>query len=322
VFGAPDLAVPQDRGEQRFVTVQPNHEVVAYLDGADPGAAATLAHLAQRASAARGLVQTYSLSRASVYRAQESGLSIEEIRAFFAEHSRTALPDNVARSLQEWARGRDALSLGSNVILGLFPPAEENLFAERPQARRISPGAVVLDAKEAASVRHIKHSHDGRLPLPCWSVAEDGRVAVQPQANALAQARLTQFAEADEVGWRITAASVRRAFDRGTSLEQIRGWLKAHVVPPMPLLIAVALQNWVRPSPAFLGDVLLLQVPREHAVAVLASQRFEPLVLGHVPPDTFVVRAEKRAELKRLLTELGFALDACYRLRGPEPSES
>jgi hypothetical protein len=47
---------------------------------------------------------------------------------------------------------------------------------------------------------------------------------------------------------------------------------------------------------------------------IRTSVRFELLLLGHIPPNWFLVRPEQRAELERLLAELGFATGGRYRL--------
>jgi hypothetical protein len=59
----------------------------------------------------------------------------------------------------------------------------------------------------------------------------------------------------------------------------------------------------------------LLQITRPQARdAILRSTVFKPLLDGHIPPDWFIVRHDKSAELKRLLTQLGFSLKDAYRL--------
>ena len=64
--------------------------------------------MARRVSAPGERVQTFALSRESVYQALESGLTPEAIRDFLSRHSKTGLPDLVAHSLAEWGRKREA----------------------------------------------------------------------------------------------------------------------------------------------------------------------------------------------------------------------
>ena len=48
VFGAPERAVSEPTYEPKFLTVQPNHEILAYLNVADPRAVLPLAQMARR----------------------------------------------------------------------------------------------------------------------------------------------------------------------------------------------------------------------------------------------------------------------------------
>ena len=91
--------------------MQPNLEVVAYLDSADARQVCTLSRFAACASRADSPVQTFELRRDSLYRALESGMTLEEVRAFLTEHGKTELPANVERMLSEWAGRRESLVL-------------------------------------------------------------------------------------------------------------------------------------------------------------------------------------------------------------------
>src|SRR5262249_24062494 len=74
VFGAPELAADEPAHDPKFLTVQPNFDVQVYLNVADASAVWPLSQMARRTSTGAGLVQTFALTRESVYQAQESGL--------------------------------------------------------------------------------------------------------------------------------------------------------------------------------------------------------------------------------------------------------
>ena len=103
VFGAPEVEAAPEPGNARFLTVQPNLEIVAYLESADARQVCTLSRFAAGAPQASGPVQTFALRRESVYGALESGMTLDEVRAFLIEHGKTELPANV---------GHDALRMG------------------------------------------------------------------------------------------------------------------------------------------------------------------------------------------------------------------
>jgi hypothetical protein len=126
-------------------------------------------------------------------------------------------------------------------------------------------------------------------------------------------ARLGQFADPAEQNWRITAASVRRARERGIPAEQILGWLGEHLIDELPPIMETAIRNWSSPVRAFLGNLVVLQIAQPQAIAaILASQRLRRFLLEHVPPNWFIVQAEHQGELEQALTELGFSLNKLY----------
>jgi hypothetical protein len=315
VFGAPELATTPPEYDPKFLTIQPNFEVLAYLDAADPSAVWPLAQMARRASAAGGLVQTFALTRESVYQALESGLSLDEVRQFLLEHSKTGLPANVGQSLVEWGRRREALVLRTDVALAAHPPGQEDSLPGSSKARPVGDRFVILPRtaaraqKEGTVLDHRAFAH------PAWRVDEDGRVRVSEGADSVTLARLGQFADPDGKAWRITAASIGRARDRGIPAEQVLGWLHDHLTGALPPVVETAIRNWSRPAEVFLGSLVMLQVRQPQACAmILTSRQFQPLLLGHVAPDWFIVRPEKRAELEQLLAELGFTVGGAYQL--------
>jgi Helicase conserved C-terminal domain len=299
VFGAPEIRPPQKAHDAKFLTVQPNHEIVVYLDLAEASAVLPLAQMARRVSAAGGLVQTFALTRDGVYQALESGLELEEIQRFLIEHSNTGLPANVAYSIREWGNRRESMVLRTDVSLSMQP--------DKPPALLPKKSALPRGTGTALDHRHFAH--------PAWHVEEDGRVIVTKDADSVTLARLTQFADADGVEWRITAGSIRRARDRGIPAEQVLGWLNDHLAHVLPPIVETMIRNWFNPQRIFFGDLLMLQITQPQACAMLLSTpRFQAYFVGHIPPNWFLVQTEKRGEMERVLIELGFAVDGSYRL--------
>jgi hypothetical protein len=310
VFGAPELTAELEQ-DPKFLTVQPNYELQAYLDAADASAVWPLAQMARRTSAAGGLVQTFALTRESVYQALESGLTLEEIRKFLRDHSKTGLPDNVDQSLSEWGRRREALVLRSGVSLGAYPPGSADPFPDAARARRVGENFVLMPRKTARAGGDWVVVDHKQAPRARWKLDEEGRVRPAKDSDAVALARLAQFADPGADGWQVTAASVRRARERGIPAEQVLDWLGEYLGDEVPPIMVTAIRNWSSPARIFLGDLLMLRVLQPQAVAMmLGSKRFRPLLAGHVPPDWFIVPADRRRELEQLLGELGFAASA------------
>src|SRR5262249_8464583 len=63
VFGAPERRIIEAGPEGKFLTVQPNHDVLVYLDVADASAVWPLAQIGERTSSPGSRVQTFALTR-------------------------------------------------------------------------------------------------------------------------------------------------------------------------------------------------------------------------------------------------------------------
>ena len=286
VFGAPELPLAEPAHDPRFFTVQPNHEVVAYLKDADPAAAWQLVRMTRRVSSASGHVQTFALTRDSVYHALETGSTLEGMQQFLTRHSKTGLANNVARSLEEWCRHREALVLHTDVSLALFPSGSDNPFAGAHKHGIAGDRFMVVSGSALQTLpmspRVVNHANP---PEHTWRIDEEGRVHFTGVPDVLSLARLTQFADPHQQCRKITSASVRRARDQGIQADQILGWLAMHVDGDVPPLIQIAIGNWSKPAHVFLGDLLLLQVSQtEIAETIRSSTRLQPFLLGHIAP--------------------------------------
>jgi len=308
VFGAPEVELKKAAGAGPCLTVQPNHEILLYLDGADGEVVTTLGRIASRESAA-GLVQTFKLTRESVYAALEGGLTATAIESFLSSRSRSGLPANVSHSLAEWSRKREALVVRSAVAVGAGLPEGQCVLHGR------SAGSRFVVASQTAAKRRAKELYvpaESGTASRDWKVDEQGLVSPPGPMSLVGKARLRRFASFTEGRWQITSESVRAARDLGISADQILDWLGAHSSHEVPPILATAIRNWAgRRGGAFLGEVVLLQVHDPKAFdALRRSERLRPFVKGTLAPGCFVVAAEARKEAARLLRDLGFALDS------------
>ncbi len=315
VFGAPEVEIPDPKGREPFLTVQPNHEILAYLDTADAAQVATLSRIAARTSAAAGQVQTFALSRDTVYRALESGLTLEAIRSFLVDQGRTPLPNTVALALAEWTKKRESLVLRQNVTVAVAPRGAI-LPKVDSSARALGESATLL---APMTRKQVTHKFDGWLvldhggPLPrTWTADERGLIHVD-QGDSVSFVRLARIAERTPDGWRITEKSMAGARQKGMSAEQVLACLREHLIHGIPPLLETAIRNWMRRGSAFFGKLLLFRVVDPQAcAALLTSGAFRPFVARYIPPDWFIIHDDKAAEARRLLRELGFALrDDC-----------
>ncbi len=309
VFGAPDLDIAPVEPEPQFLTVQPNLEILVYLDQA---AASLVCHLAQFTShGAGGQVRTFTLARETVYGALESGLTLDGIESFLSQHSRTPVPDNVTRMLAEWAGKREALVLRTDVTLACRPTGKAV-----PKGRAIGDGMTLLPKMSDAKAKkdYPKWSIMNHRTVPrTWTVTELGQLR-DADMNSLSYQRLAEMADRGKAGWQLTPASITRARQQGVTVDRIIDWLHDHLRHDLPPLLEMAIRNWTGRTQAFSGKVQLLQVVDPAArEAILGSATFEPLLAAHIPPDWFVVHDAKAAEVKRLLKTLGFTMQDSYQ---------
>jgi hypothetical protein len=322
VFGAPESEVPREIANARFLTVQPNHEILAYLDTADSSQVSLLTRFTDRTSGAGGRVQMFAMRRETVYRGLESGLTSESIRQFLADQSRTPVPENVIRSLSEWSGKRESLVLRQHVTLALTPDGSHLPEAHAP-ARALGPACVILPAMSSNQAQ-VKFPDwkvfDHAAPFPATARVDERGVIHIERIDSVARILLSRIAELSGEGWQITRPSVARARQLGMNFEQILVELRLHLAHDIPPLLSTAIQNWAGRAPAvYVGKVLMLQVPRPDACqAILTSKAFEPLMTGYLPPNWFFIRDDKAAETKRLLRDLGFSLSDSQQPDGAE----
>lgn len=305
VFGAPEIEAVQKPEPSRFLTVQPNLEVVAYLESADARQICTLSRFAA-ASRATGPVQTFALRRESLYAALESGMTLDQVRGFLIEHGKTELPANVERTLSEWAGRRESLVLRKKVVLALGPGETQT------PGRALNNNAFLLPS---LSVKRVAQAFAGWTildheapPERTWTSDELGGLTASG-GNSIARMRLNRIADHTATGWQVTQASVVRARTSGLTTDQILGWLSGHLTTGVPAMLEVALRNWTGRQAVRLGQAQLLRITQPQAKdALLHSPTFRPLLAGHIPPEWFLIREDHLSEVRALLERLGFAI--------------
>jgi hypothetical protein len=328
VFGAPEVPPPPALDEARFLVLQPNFDVVAYLDRADAASAGTLGRLAETDSARTGSVQTFRITRNSLYQAQESGITPAQIVDFFRRHNQGEVPANVLRSIGDWSAQRESLVIRSGVILLAFPDAAARdaylagnpgsacgeRFVTLPEKGRVKPHlpkALVSDHERGQFRRTL-------------AVDEYGQIHTSEPYDLLQLARLRRIARPTASGWEITAETIRRAAAAGVKGNQTFRWLDQHLREPMPDLLAYAIEAWQgKPVRLEFADAVLLHVPDEQEFWALGhSRRLQPFFLGSPGPGWLAVRKEGRKQLAALLAELGFTVDPELTLGAvPGPDE-
>jgi hypothetical protein len=322
--------------------VQPNFEMIA-LAPVSEGLLVRLDRFAERTGLEH--IAQYRLTRASVTRAVQCGMSAAQIQAVLEEAGSGPLPQNVQYSLSEWERqarrveiwhhtallevGREALLdrlfedevirplLGQRLTARIVMVPRQHLaaLAERLWERGYLP------ALSSPSQEGGRGYGTGLAVEPQWRLHLDGRLEpLCPVTDLYLRARLEQMSEEDEgdegSGWRrLTRASIERALAAGLSLESILNFLQQYCRGgiPVPLLIRLklwgngyGLQRAVRVEAA-----PLLNLPAGALPDLQLDPEVAPLLGPVVPAERRLVQVEGQQlrRLLQLLRERGFELE-------------
>jgi hypothetical protein len=220
----------QDESDRAHLTgkliVQPTFQLLAI----GPVSLALLAQLdlfADRERADQGAFE-YRLSRESVYRAQQLGMDAVQVIRFLEQASETELPQNVRRSLDEWAAHHERIVFRTGVSLlqaanaGLLNTLMEQTDTGQFIARSVSPQVALVRTNQQPQLISTLIAQ-GVFPAVSGAQPEaaDGNVIIQEDGtihpihavpSLHLRGRLSRVAEeADDGGWRLTPASVSRA---------------------------------------------------------------------------------------------------------------
>jgi hypothetical protein len=106
---APAELVPAVNDRVAWV-VQPNFEIVVYLDRATPEQLAFLERHAERFQTQQHIAQ-YRLTRPAIYAALESGSKLDRLLATLESGAGRPLPQNIIAEIREWAALREQVAL-------------------------------------------------------------------------------------------------------------------------------------------------------------------------------------------------------------------
>jgi hypothetical protein len=311
IFGAPEITPPRDAEDQRFLVIQPNFDVVAYLDRADATSAGTLGQLAESDTTRSGPVRNFRLTRTSIYQALESGMTAAQVVDFLRRHSQNELPANVLQTMAEWSARRESLVLRCGVTLvGFGNTAARDAYLAGHAGSACGERFVRLTEATKQKLKipaalASDHALDCRHTL---KMDEYGHIHASQPYDIVQSARLRRFAERTTLGWQLTGRSVRQAAAAGLKSGTIGWWLQAHLAQPEPPLLAYAIDAWMgHGTPLELDDAVLLHVPDpDQFAAIAASPRLRPYLAGSPGPNWLVVKKELAEDFAAVLAELGF----------------
>lgn len=255
VLGNKPLPTDEPAGQ---IIVQPNFQILAI----GPVALHLLAELdifAERQKVDRGAFE-YHLSRESLYAAQQAGYTVAQVQRFLDEATLHDLPQNIRRSLAEWAAHHDRIVFRRSVTL--LQAADETLLAQlldgeetgkllaRPIGQTV---ALVKTRQQPRLLSALQNS--GLLPVVSGAnpeaadksvvVTENGRIqSLHPLPSLHLRGRLARFAVETADGWQLTEQSVRRAGGSKKNAQAIIDELGKLSREPLPNSLVDHLRAW------------------------------------------------------------------------------
>ncbi|MBA3532586.1 MAG: helicase-associated domain-containing protein [Ardenticatenales bacterium] len=297
------------------IVLQPNFHLVAFGPVAER-ALLEVERFADRLGADQAI--EFELTRASLYRAQQAGMDAGAVLSQLAELTGSPVPQNVARTLEEWQAAHERVVIRRQV--SLLQVGDEGLLAQllaTPESGlRALSATMALVEQPAAAERTLQaaelapvqgHDRSGRGGL---TLSEEGVVQFRHQVpDIYLLGRVQQLAEEREGQWHLTSQAVERARQTlGLEAEaQLAAW-RALLFGPEPLWLERRIKAWCHHyGQARLHTGPHLEVRDEAVLATLQSDpRLAPYLKRFKPRGPLLtVQAEELAELRALLAEYG-----------------
>lgn len=326
----------EDVPEGRLV-VQPNFDLVALA----PVSEALLIELDSFAERVRlEHIAQYRLSKASITRAVQLGLSAETIQQTLERAAGGSIPQNVQYSLVEWERQAKRVELwrGTTLLEVDDPALLDELFSSPESStwlvRRLAPTLAEVASEHLAHLQALLWQRDylpalisatqhqdllTGAPLPTrevqWYLLPDGLCKpVYALSNLYLATELERMTEQDEAtGWRkLTCASLQQALEAGCTLDAIIHFLQQYCAGGIPGSFLIRLKLWgngYREPPALqVESAPLLSLPASMLSDILADEELGSLLGQALPAEKRFVRVlpENIARVVELLRERGF----------------
>ena len=319
------------------LVVQPNFDLIALA----PVSEALLVSLDRFAERVRlEHIAQYHLSKASVTRAIQLGLTAETMQKVLEQAAGGEIPQPVQYSLAEWERQARRIEIWRDTaLLEVDDPALlDELCADQAARawvlRRLAPTLAEVSREHLAELQELlwqreylpavsSAAHyqnllaDISLPThePQWRLTSAGLLEpCYPLAHLYLATELERFAELDETtGWRrITAASLQQALDSGLALDGILHFLQKYCAGGIPGSLLIRLKLWGSGYPdhpdLHVEAAPLLSLSPQALSEILADEEIGPLLATPVPAEKRLVRVpqENLERVIELLKERGF----------------
>jgi len=301
--------------------VQPNYDIIAYLDAVSPAQLTFLEVHAERRQAEAHTAH-FQLTRDSVYRGLQRGATAEDLLNTLRTGARVALPQNVEREIRDWAGQREQVTISRQKRLIAFPTPETRALALEAGLKGTPLGDhYVLVAAETQIKAALKTVYGlqtiptidyAQAPEKCLQAGENGTLKlIKENVDLLLRGQLARCTEeVDATHWRLTLASLARVRQAGVTAKTLLAFLQERVQGTLPPMLEVVIGNALGTRDVVEADTaFVLRVPNKKLhTAITSSAKLKPLLLDVPGPDTIVVSLANLDKFKAQLDWLGVKL--------------
>lgn len=294
--------------------VQPNFEIVTYLERARGEQLALIEHYGERLQVDAHTAR-HRLTHESVYQGLErrAEATIADLLAALRAGAVATVPVNVEATLRAWGQQREQVKVYRQARLLEFRDAKARQVALDSGLDGTTVGErFVLLNGPIPDKRGMPRIDYTKARPACLTVTETGELTLAKPPDLFLVAQLTPWTESVADGtWRFTAARMRAAVAAGRSLDNLLPLLSDRLTHTLPPVLEVALRAWAGARPVgTLETVLVLRCPEPGvARAIAESPLFRPAIRGRLGPTTLLVAMDQVEGLREQLAWLGFDLD-------------
>lgn len=301
--------------------LQPDFQVLA-LGPVPLRVLAGLEQIARREKIDKTVI-TYRLTRDAVYRALQSGETVESITAYLEETTGQVIPQNIQRSLEEWYQQYERIVIRRSVrILQVDTPERLLLLLDVPELRSL---LHPTDERTAWFLpNELNRVQQCLLDLELLPAASQGAqadlpnsmrwqgVELEPRTASLSlyvTGVLMRFAEPNGRRWLLTPKSIEKASTSGYTPSEIVATLKTLTGSALPADVEKHIVAWGKHfGTGQTAQVRLLRLKRSESLGELRAA--EPLLHRWLRPlpgteNLAIVNEAHWDEVRALLASWG-----------------
>ncbi len=294
----PDTGKPNEPS----LLIQPNFDILVYLNRFSPLALTALS--CTDCTRVDAQTASYTVTRSSLYRALEAGLELDTLLKLLQEHS-MGVPDNVARSLRDWASRRERLHVQEGVKLLEYASQDERDAALNTfkGARAVAERFLLLKTVPEQLKVNVRHQYN-LAPARTLRFHSEGHFQLEGATDLAGRAVLAQVATQDLDGtYHLDVAAIRA----GTLNTAARDTLTARARGGLPPQLEALMNIWEGRSAApALAKISVFQHPS--AVALVKHPGIAQYLEQQLNDTSYLVKEGHEKGLEQRLSDLGVKL--------------